>query len=63
MRTLSRLGLAVVPVLLGGCEGVQSALDPAGDQAGRIAGLFWLFLGVLVVLLGLRRQAARPSGG
>jgi cytochrome c oxidase subunit II len=57
-------------VLLGGCQGVQSALDPAGDQAGGIAGLFWLFLGVLGAiyllvlfllagaLLGLRQRAA-----
>jgi len=60
----------VVAVLLGGCQGVQSALDPAGDQAGGIAGLFWLFLGVLGAiyllvlvllagaLLGLRQRAA-----
>jgi cytochrome c oxidase subunit 2 len=64
------LGLAMAPVLLGGCQGVQSALDPAGDQADRIAGLFWLFLGVLgavyllvlvlllAALLGLRQRAA-----
>jgi len=70
MRRLSRPGVVVALVLLGGCQGVQSALDPAGDQAGRIAGLFWLFLGVLGAiyllvlillvgaLLGLRQRAA-----
>jgi cytochrome c oxidase subunit 2 len=70
MKRLCGPVLAVVPVLLVGCRGVQSALDPAADQAGGIAGLFWLFLGVLGViyllvlvllagaLLGLRRRAA-----
>jgi cytochrome c oxidase subunit 2 len=70
MRRLSGSGVVVTLVLLGGCQGVQSALDPAGDQAGGIAGLFWLFLGVLGAiyllvlvllvgaLLGLRQPAA-----
>lgn len=39
-----------------GCRGVQSALDPAGREAGRIAGLWWLFFGVctavFVIVLG-----------
>lgn len=56
---------AALSVLLAGCEGVQSALDPAGHQSGRIAGLWWLFLGVLaavylLVLAGLLIAAARP---
>ena len=54
---------------------MQSALDPAADQAGGIAGLFWLFLGVLgaiylLVLVLLRGGIAgfaptrrRPSTG
>jgi cytochrome c oxidase subunit 2 len=29
---------------LSGCRGQQSALDPAGPQAGRISGLWWLML-------------------
>ncbi len=37
-----------------GCAGDQSALDPAGPQAGRIGSLFWLYLGVcLVVYVGV----------
>jgi cytochrome c oxidase subunit II len=63
----------VVVVVLGGCQGVQSALDPAGDQADGIAGLFWVFLGVLGAiyllvlvllagaLLGVRQRAATPG--
>jgi len=54
---------------LAGCErvrhGVQSALDPAGHQAGRIADLWWLFLAVLaavyaLVLILLLVAAFRP---
>jgi cytochrome c oxidase subunit 2 len=33
-----------------GCEGVQSALDPAGPQAGRIAWVTWWFFGVCGVV-------------
>jgi cytochrome c oxidase subunit 2 len=70
MKRLCGPVLAVMPVLLGGCQSVQSALDPAADQADGIAGLFWLFLGVLGAiyllvlillvgaLLGLRQRAA-----
>ena len=29
-------------LLLSGCRGAQSALDPAGPQAGRISSLWWL---------------------
>ncbi|PWC36095.1 cytochrome c oxidase subunit II [Azospirillum sp. TSO35-2] len=61
---IGSLGLALC-LALPGCQGVQSALDPAGHQAGRIAGLWWLFLGVLavvylVVLAGLLIAASRP---
>lgn len=35
---------------LGGCTGVQSALDPAGREAEVLAGLFWLLLAGAVVL-------------
>src|SRR5690349_24531126 len=71
MRRAAWLGFgAAVMVALGGCQGVQSALDPASDEAGGIAGLFWLFLSVLGViyllvlvllagaLLDLRQRAA-----
>jgi cytochrome c oxidase subunit 2 len=59
--------LAVLALaFLSGCAGhQQSAVDPAGPQAGRIAGLWWIFLwlstGVFVIvmtftLLTLRRR-------
>jgi cytochrome c oxidase subunit 2 len=57
---------------LSGCRGSQSALDPAGPQAGRISGLWWLmfyvclcvFLAVsLFVLIAIfrGRKSAEPS--
>jgi cytochrome c oxidase subunit 2 len=67
---MRRAAWVALVVVLGGCQGVQSALDPAGDQAGGIAGLFWVFLGVLGAiyllvlvllvgaLLGLRQRSA-----
>jgi len=36
--------------LLGGCGGRQSALDPAGPGARRIAGLWWGFFAISVVV-------------
>lgn len=33
-----------------GCTGVQSALDPAGDEAARIALLFWVMTGGALVI-------------
>jgi cytochrome c oxidase subunit 2 len=42
-----RAALALAGLVLGpGCAGDQSALDPAGPQAGRIGGLWWLYFGV-----------------
>lgn len=58
-------------LLMGGCAGVQSALDPAGPQAARISGLwwfmFWLSAVVFVAVLGAtllavwRGRAQRPA--
>jgi cytochrome c oxidase subunit 2 len=42
---------AVCALVLTGCAGhQQSAIDPAGPQAGRIAGLLWLFVSLLTVI-------------
>ena len=55
---MKRRFCAILPALwLAGCAGVrQSAVDPAGTQAGKIAGLFWFFLwlltGIFVITLG-----------
>jgi cytochrome c oxidase subunit II len=38
----------------GGCQGVQSALDPAADEAARLAALSWsLFIGAAVIFGGV----------
>jgi cytochrome c oxidase subunit 2 len=34
--------LAASLLALGGCSGIQSALDPAGDEAASVARLFWV---------------------
>lgn len=46
---------AILSVLtLTGCAGVQSALDPAGEEATRIAHLFWgMLAGAAVIWLGV----------
>jgi cytochrome c oxidase subunit 2 len=53
-----------------GPPGMQSSLDPAGPQASKIEGLFWLFFDVSVVVFGLVMAALvyailrrRPPGG
>ena len=38
--------LTPIVLLLGGCAGGQSALDPAGPQAALISHLWWLMSGV-----------------
>jgi cytochrome c oxidase subunit 2 len=43
------LGLAFV--LLSGCDGVQSMLEPRGPHAARIANLWWIMLAVCTVVL------------
>jgi cytochrome c oxidase subunit 2 len=54
-------------LVLSGCSGVQSALDPAGREAERIAVLFWwMVVGAMVIWLGVLALAlwsvrARPE--
>jgi cytochrome c oxidase subunit II len=45
-----RLGLVAVPLTLSGCQGMQSALDPASLQGRQFSGLWWLFFAVLTVI-------------
>jgi cytochrome c oxidase subunit 2 len=62
---------AYCPLFLSGCAGVQSALDPAGPQSGRIGGLWWLmlstlsavFLIVMCVLLVAAFRRRQPLDG
>jgi cytochrome c oxidase subunit II len=58
-------------LLVAGCAGMQTPLDPAGDQAGALHGLFWLMIAVCgtmyaAVAAGLawavaRRRRATPT--
>ncbi len=72
-RRLARGSLIGLGLLASGCAGEQSTLDPAGPQAGRINGLWWLYFGacaavyavvMLFVLRGAlrRRQPGGPEG-
>jgi cytochrome c oxidase subunit 2 len=59
--------IAAVALLLAGCGGPQSALDPAGRGAERIADLFWgmaagaLVIWLAVVSLAIYAMRARPE--
>lgn len=45
------LPLPALALLLAGCAGVQSALDPYGPQAGSIARMSWIIFAVATVIL------------
>lgn len=52
-RKIAALATASV-LLLGGCEGIQSALDPHADHAARIAVLWWvMFAGAALISLAV----------
>src|SRR5947209_19878088 len=54
IRLLRQAGPAVAAVMVAGCAGAQSALDPAGPQSARIGRLFWIYFGVdLAAYLGV----------
>jgi cytochrome c oxidase subunit II len=61
------LFLGLSALALTACSGPQSALDPAGDGAARIAGLFWIMLGgavlVWILVIGAVVYASRISPG
>ena len=40
---------AALPFLVSGCSGIQSALDPVGQHAGEVLGLWWLMFGALAL--------------
>src|SRR5215213_7851234 len=66
MKRLMRVILAALPALaLGGCTGLQSAMDPAGTQSRHISHVWWFYLWVgvgtyvismIFVLLAVRRR-------
>src|SRR5690554_6681690 len=47
------LVLLLTPVMLAGCSGQLSALDPAGPRAANLATLWWVMFAGSVVLFGL----------
>jgi cytochrome c oxidase subunit 2 len=63
--------VVMLPLLVAGCAGNHSALDPAGPQAGRISKLYWLYFGVcvfvwvavaVVALVGTFRRRVKDHG-
>ncbi|HWH23517.1 MAG TPA: cytochrome c oxidase subunit II [Candidatus Limnocylindria bacterium] len=47
------LPAALVPLVVAGCAGQLSTLDPAGPQAQQMADLGWLMFGLSVAIMGL----------
>lgn len=49
-----RIGtISALALLLTGCQGIQSVLDPQGPQASRIASLWWVMLIVCTIVLAI----------
>ncbi|MFL9826733.1 cytochrome c oxidase subunit II [Rhodoplanes sp. SY1] len=71
MTGLSRALAAAAALVLGGCSGWQSALDPHGTDAARLASLIWFIVAVCAIVwilvvaalvpVLLRRRAPRPE--
>ncbi|MDB5506802.1 MAG: cytochrome c oxidase, subunit [Devosia sp.] len=69
MRALRAAIIAVVPLLLAGCDRHQSVILPAGPEAVTLANLFWSFLAVLMLIwvlvllvLAVGLMRSRPIG-
>jgi cytochrome c oxidase subunit 2 len=69
-RAATKAAAALAVLGLAGCRGAQSALDPAGPQAGSTSGLWWLFFTVcgavyvavvVALLLALTRRKAHDG--
>lgn len=64
-QTCSRIIVIGAPLLLAGCSGPQSALDPAGYDAERLADLFWVMTigsGVIwLTVMGLAVYAVKRT--
>ncbi|PLU67849.1 cytochrome C oxidase subunit II, partial [Sinorhizobium medicae] len=66
-----RAALVALPLMLTGCTGWQSSLDPQGPQADTLATMFWVFTAILALVwlltmaalfLSLRRARAERAG-
>ncbi|MEX2497021.1 MAG: cytochrome c oxidase subunit II [Woeseia sp.] len=53
MRVPARLGAAGVMLAAAGCQGIQSALDPAGPNAREIATLWWAMAAAAALIFAL----------
>jgi heme/copper-type cytochrome/quinol oxidase subunit 2 len=67
LPTSTRLLGLVIVILLAGCDGAQSSLEPAGRSAEKIADLFWLMtVGAAIiwtVVVGLTFYSVRIAPG
>lgn len=69
-RAITTFVLVLFTVVLNGCRGMQSSIDPAGPQSNNIAGLWWLmfytcsavFILVTIFLLIALRRGIKKSG-
>jgi cytochrome c oxidase subunit II len=61
MTLRPHIAAPLLPLLLAGCSGWQSALDPQGPQAGDLAKLFWIFTSVLGIVWVLTMLALIAS--
>jgi len=53
LRHVITCATAILLFLAPGCSGNQSSLNPAGDQAGSISHLWWIFCGVMSAIYAL----------
>lgn len=53
LRCIKQLGVLAVPLLLAGCDGNVSALDPGGPVARDIAWLWWALAGAAALLTAM----------
>lgn len=60
-RAKAMAGMTLLALGIVACSGNPSALDPAGPGAERIAGLFWLMLGVAALIWLLTVSAAAAA--
>jgi len=50
MRKWRNIAVLLLPPMLDGCKGWQSALDPQGPAARHLANLYWAFFGICLVV-------------
>lgn len=72
MKLSAAVPAFLAPILLSGCDGIQSALQPRGKSAIELSGLIWTVIGVctivwllvmLALVAGLARSRSNQTGG